>query len=169
VESDYSGRGLSFVEARQKVRALKEMPNAARLTFLSAVSDVDMRQLTYAELSELAANRISIANHSHTHPMFNYCTSTEINAEMEQSRSFFNVFQTGYFDVFAYPNGNFDKETEQALKKEGIRYAFLFDHKLNNLPVNPMRISRIRVNADHDLSEFKLRVSGLHRMLARVK
>jgi peptidoglycan/xylan/chitin deacetylase (PgdA/CDA1 family) len=169
IEKHYTGKGQSFAQARQQVTALKVMDNAARLSVLSSLEDVAAMQLTQPQLKELAAKGVSIANHSHTHPMFNRCTAAEISFEMQQSKLFFQEFNPGYFEVFAYPNGNFDAATEDTLMKAGIRYAFLFDHKLNSMTVNPMRISRIRVNTDHDLPEFRVRVSGFHRLIARVQ
>jgi poly-beta-1,6-N-acetyl-D-glucosamine N-deacetylase len=168
IEHHYNAKGDSYADARQTVRRLKSVSNRERLSTLSSFTDTEAIQLSRPQLETLVQNGVAIANHSHTHPMFDRCTSEELQMEMNNSRTFFDSFGSGHFDVFAYPNGNYDARSEDILKRAGVRFAFLFDHRLNNQAFDPMRISRIRVNADHDLAEFRVRVSGLHRLLARV-
>lgn len=105
-----------------------------------------------------------IANHSHTHPMFDQCNSDELKYELQKSTE---VLESMDYQakVFAYPNGNFDPTAEQELIKEGVKMAFLFAHKLNEKNINPLRIFRIRVDSDTNLKEFKVKVSGLHSFI----
>lgn len=167
VERSYTNEGKSYQEARKMIKKLKSIANKERLTFLSSINEAGDVQLSLQQLREFMKYNIGIANHTHTHPMLNFCTTAEIEYEMAESRSFFQTLGSGHFSVFAYPNGNFDLETESILKRSGIEFAFLFDHAINSLPVNPLRISRLRVNSDDDLAEFKVKVSGLHTLIKR--
>ena len=68
-------------------------------------------------------------------------------------------------DIFAYPNGNYDGRVEEVLVENKIAMTFLFDHKINNSNIHPLRISRIKVDSDNDLHEFKVKISGFHPFL----
>lgn len=165
VEIKESERGRSEKEINSIIRNLKTLSNKNRLKELNKYSLFNKSQLTRQDLKLLDDAGISIANHSHTHPMFNKCTEEEIYAELENSKEIFEQWVVGDFSVFAYPNGNWDKKTEKILKKSGIKMAFLFDHKINKEEINPFRISRLRVDSHSPLSEFKVKVSGLHTII----
>ncbi|MDR5590573.1 polysaccharide deacetylase family protein [Christiangramia sp. SM2212] len=148
---------------------LKDLPNIERENFLSELRDksekpsLRVKQLKSEELQIMNKSNLQIANHSHTHPMFDKCSVAELEKEMDQSMSFLKDLNL-YSDVFAYPNGNLDLTSEKVLQNQGIKLAFLFDHKLANL-YNPLRISRIRVDASLPIHEFKAKVSGLHSII----
>ncbi|MFD1096338.1 polysaccharide deacetylase family protein [Salegentibacter chungangensis] len=118
-------------------------------------------QLTTSDLEEMCNNRMTIANHSHTHPMFNNCTFEELDEELESSIS---ILEDLKFTsrAFAYPNGNFSDKAEKKLKEHGIKLAFLFDHKINRGHLNPLRISRLIVNDTTPIWKLKFILSGWH-------
>lgn len=153
----------------ETVWALKDVKNSERIDFIdnlrknSGKDNLIYQQLTSSDLFDLHTNNITISNHSHTHPMFDRCTSSEITEELDRSINFLKSQSLAPF-YFAYPNGNYDEDAERLLAKKNIKLAFLFDHKLSDLK-NPLRISRIRVNASSPISEFKVKVSGLHSFL----
>ncbi len=165
---------LGKVKGNEKVWALKKESNSARLDFTdqmrnnAKIEPLKQQQLSTRELIELQNNKITISNHSHSHPMFDQCDRNTLQQEMEQSIS---LLKKSNFDTlaFAYPNGNYSDLAEEILGQNGVKMAFLFDHKVNNKVINPLRISRIRVNAHADLAEFKAKVSGLHSFLYHIK
>jgi poly-beta-1,6-N-acetyl-D-glucosamine N-deacetylase len=155
--------------ANSKVWEVKKIPNAERVAYLEEIrkanqKKVTQRQLTLEELKLLHSKNITIANHSHTHPMFDKSTSEELDFEMKMTANFLIV--NGFeHELFAYPNGNYDLESEKILKKHSIKFAFLFDHLINVKKINPLRISRIRVNTEDNLNEFKTKVTGQHSLI----
>lgn len=165
---------LGKEKGNEKVWSLKNEPNTVRVDFLNQMREnitsepLKQRQLNGEELLELHHNKIVISNHSHTHPMFNQCDKATLQKEMEQS---ITVLKNNNLDTlaFAYPNGNYSDVAEEVLRQNGVKMAFLFDHKVNKSEINPLRISRIRVNAHADLAEFKAKVSGLHSFLYHIK
>ncbi len=161
VEMEYKKKGVDHAEARAKVKSLKEMKNAERVVELDAMEDFESRQVALDELTEMSQSGVMIANHSHTHPMFSKCESDEIIEELQQVKANFEQWGIGRYDVFAYPNGSWDKVSEEVMKKQGIKYAFLFDHQLIK-DFHPMRISRIRLDTDDSMAELKAKVFGLH-------
>ena len=169
IEEYFLDQGKTYNEAREKVNYLKQMPEAERRKYLSTIPTVDYRQLNDKELEELSENGIAIANHTHTHPMMDKCSNEEIEVELNMVQKIFKQFAFSYYKVFAYPNGNWDHRTENLIRSKGVSTAFLFDHKLNLGKIHPLRISRIAVNTDDALPEFKVKVSGLHSKILSLK
>ncbi|MCH4823802.1 polysaccharide deacetylase family protein [Gramella lutea] len=172
VEKAYERQGKLYSEARKQVDRLKKVPEEERREYLKSLPLINSGQLTSKQLIELNDNGIFIGNHTHTHPMINKCNEAQIMEEMNAAKSKFEDLDLSEnFSVFAYPNGNWEPNSENTLMEEGIEIAFLFDHQVNKdiTKINPMRISRIRVNADDDLSEFKVKVSGLHSRILNLR
>ncbi|MDT0644597.1 polysaccharide deacetylase family protein [Zunongwangia sp. F363] len=169
VEKVYEKQGRSYREARKKVNYLKNIPNQERIKYLSTLEKINGRQLTSAELNYMESRKMFIGNHTHTHPIINNCTAKEVKEELLCAKQLFEKWDLEGYPFFAYPNGNWDDESESSLKKNGIKLAFLFDHKVNKKIINPLRISRIRVDADTELNEFKVKVSGLHSKIMSLR
>lgn len=154
-------------EGIKRVRKIKKWKNRERKNYLNQLFQDSKKlplrypQLTTGELKEMKGSGITIANHSHTHPMFNQCTEEELEEEL--SKSITRLKSLNFTpEAFAYPNGNYSKVAEQKLKEHGIKLVFLFDHKINKGKINPLRISRLAVNDDTPLWKFKLILSGWH-------
>lgn len=149
-----------------QAKEMKLMPNAERLQAIEKLrrgkQRVQYRQLNVQELRLLEQSDIAIANHSHTHPMFDQLSAEEISAELDASVSALKTWGFRHADVFAFPNGNSSPEAEKILRDKGIRAAFLFDHKIASVRENPMRISRLSVGDDTPLWKFKMILSGWH-------
>lgn len=169
VEVVLQNEGKTYAEAREKVNKLKKVPETTRKKYLSNLEEVQSLQLKVQDLQSLSNDGIVIGNHTHTHPMVDQCTDEEIRKELKKTKEAFNKWKLTGYPFFAYPNGNWDEHSEKVLKEEGIELAFLFDHKVNKEKFNPLRISRIRVDADTELNEFKVKVSGLHPFLMSLK
>lgn len=159
----------SFKEIRKIINYLKAIKNSERLKRLDTYSPVEEEQLNTADLHLMKKNKMFVGNHSHTHPMFDQCTKSEIQKELDSSKQLFQKWDIQGFDTFAYPNGSWNKLSENILKENGIKLAFLFDHKINPIKINPLRISRIKTNADMPIPELKVKASGLHSLLWNFK
>ena len=162
--------GKSKQEIESLMNRLKGLRNVERVDEIKKYNFPAQKQLTSHDLRDLKAGKVFIANHSHTHPMFDKCSRNELREEFKMTSLKFREFQLeqGY-QFFAYPNGSWDNASEEVLQEMGIKMAFLFDHKLNEKIINPYRISRIRTNSDMSLDELKVKVSGLHSFLQKIK
>jgi peptidoglycan/xylan/chitin deacetylase (PgdA/CDA1 family) len=169
VEAVFKNKGKSYQEARQKIMLLKKKPNSERLKYLDSLEAVKCRQLTSDELHVLQNDKMFIGNHTHTHPMINNCTEFEIEQELEKVKTLFQKWNLEGYPIFAYPNGNWDAKSEKILVKNGVQLAFLFDHQINKKSIDPLRISRITVDSDTEINEFKVKVSGLHSKILSLK
>ena len=169
VEAVFKKQGKSYQEARQKIKLLKKMPNSERVKYLDSLAMVKGLQLTSDELHVLQKEKMFIGNHTHTHPMINNCTEHEIEQEMGKVKTLFEKWNLEGYPIFAYPNGNWDAKSEKILEKNGVQFAFLFDHQINKESIDPMHISRITVDSETELNEFKVKVSGLHSKILSLK
>lgn len=157
-------------EGNKKVWEVKEWKNQDRLIYLSSLrknrskASPLSRQLNTEEVLEMHNSGISIANHSHSHPMFNQCSGPEIEDEIEASTEVLESLGVES-KAFAYPNGNFSDLAENILVKYQFKLAFLFDHKINRGSVHPLRISRLVVNDTTPLWKLKFIMSGWHSRL----
>lgn len=165
VEEKEMKEGKTYRQAREMVRHLKKMPNAERLAQMKNYPKITKPQLSTADLEKLSHHGMYIGNHTHTHPMLDKCSPEEISEELRQSKKVFEQVKLPGFDVFAYPNGNNDSKTTEILKDFRVKLVFLFDHKINKKEIDPYNISRIRVDSDTRLTEFKTKVSGAHPFL----
>ncbi|MCY2686962.1 polysaccharide deacetylase family protein [Salinimicrobium sp. TH3] len=162
-------KGLSEKDILKLINESKALSNKDRIQLLEKYPATSQQQLTIDEVKELEKDRVFIGNHSHTHPMFDKLEKKDLINELEQAKNFFEKNDVGDYRVFAYPNGNLSEYTEALLQEKGIEMAFLFDHKVNEKKINPFRISRIAVDSDTPLTEFKTKVSGLHPLILKVK
>ncbi|MCX2745199.1 polysaccharide deacetylase family protein [Mangrovivirga sp. M17] len=156
---------------KNELNWLKSIPNIERLSFLETLKQnsskpiYKKKQLRVDQLLEMQDNGVIIANHSYSHPMFDQCTEDELREELSKTKDFFDRNNLNGFDIFAYPNGNYNDQAESILKEFGIKYAFLFDHKINGENHNPLRISRLSVNDSTPMAKFKFILSGWHSKL----
>lgn len=169
VRKKMKDEGVGEKEIALYMNNLKKISNKERIEKLKEFGTLAKKQLTNHDLKLLITNNIFIGNHSHTHPMIDKCTEEEISEEMENIKSKFEEWGLEGYPYFAYPNGNFTVEAENTLVSKDIEMAFLFDHKINDKRIDPMRISRITVDSDTEINEFKVKVSGLHSRILNIR
>jgi poly-beta-1,6-N-acetyl-D-glucosamine N-deacetylase len=165
-----------YSEDEKAVGQAKLMDNFRRLALLESLrlkhreALITYPQLTWDELRLLEQNNIAIANHSHTHPMFDKISEQQMREEIGLSSELLRSKGFLFHTVFAYPNGNHNLLTEAVLREKGIQCAFLFDHRINNSIGNALRISRLSVNDNTSVSKLKFILSGWHsRLLPLIK
>lgn len=159
----------------KQIGYFKALSNKKRLSILNTICTESEKptlqsvQLTSEQLKVLDANNILIANHSHTHPMFDQCSQEELEEEMLKSDAFMEFHGLSGRYYFAYPNGNWSAMAENVLHKMRFRLVFLFDHKVNSKKINPLRISRLSVDYNTSIPKLKIILSGFHSFLLKYK
>lgn len=150
------------------VRYLKHVPNQQRLEVLDELRATSLEpaqpypHLTVDELRLLDRSGVTIGNHSLTHPMLDKCSSEVIDWELTESRRMLEGWLDRPVRAVAYPNGNIDETVIAAARRSGHELGFLFDHRLAKRQMaDPLRISRVRVDATASLDRFKGIASGL--------
>jgi peptidoglycan/xylan/chitin deacetylase (PgdA/CDA1 family) len=151
------------------VRALKEVRDERRLRLIENLRrqrpEVRLRRrhLRGTDLALLERGGIAVGNHSLTHPCLGRCSDSQVREEIEGAHGILRSALGHHPDAFAYPDGDWDPRAGERLRGLGYRAGFLFDHRSSTIPVeDPLRISRLRVNAGTSMDRFRTILSGLH-------
>jgi len=168
--------GWPQLDADVVVHRLKRETQERRLTALEELrqtatssSNQAARCLSAVELRTLDAEGIAIENHTLTHPSLDQCDADTIVQEIEQAHTQLAGILGHEPVAFAYPGGYYAHRARAVLESLGYRAAFLFDHRLNPLPIaDPLRISRVRIDAGAPVDRLAVILSGLHPALLHV-
>lgn len=176
VESDEPFWWDTARRAGLSVNELKGLPDHTRRSLIrerGLRTDHEARrrnQLSAEEISGWTSAGNTIANHSWDHPILTMCTPDAQVEQIVKAHDWLEKRNLGSLRVFAYPNGDWSPVAESVLRDLDYSAALLFDHRIARVGQG-LRTSRIRVNADDDLSTFIARVSGwhpgLHHLLSR--
>lgn len=154
------------------VRRLKAVGDGERLAVLAELRRTarspapPMPQLRRDELALLEAGGVAVENHTFSHPCLPRCDDGKATVEVHRAHRTLRDVLGREPRAFAYPNGDWDRRSEVALRDAGYALAFLFDHRINRPePAHPLRLSRVRVNSGTGLDRFATIVSGLHPAL----
>ena len=164
----------SPAEKHAMVWEAKSWKNAERLAYLeelrhrSTKAPLRREQLTWENLAEMCEHRITIANHTHDHPMLDRLSDVQARQTIRTAKE--ELDQRGFDGrYFAYPNGNSSRDTINALKEEGIRLAFLFDHQLTSVGTDPLKISRLSMNTANPIWKTRFILSGHHSRYLNIR
>lgn len=167
--------GYEAMTAPQLVRHLKQVPDDERLRAIEELERSAGRppsprpQLKYEELATLRSGGIAVGNHTQSHPCLNRCGSETISGEIRRAHTSLAEILGEPPRWFAYPNGDWDASAESILADLGYRLGFLFDHRMADSLVHPLRISRLRVNDGTAPDRFEIILSGLHPSIHRAR
>lgn len=165
--------GLGELGPDDLVRALKPLPDDRRLEALEQLRGTAPRsarrvwQLDRADLRLLESSGVAVGNHSMTHPCLSRCSDSKIEDEVQGAYDVLTSALGHEPEAFAYPDGDRDPRVQAAVSAAGHEVAFLFDHRMNPAPPDPLNVSRLRVNSDTSLDRFRTIVSGLHPAVHR--
>ena len=158
------------------VRRLKTLPDPDRRRSLAEMRVSASRpaprqpQLSPEDLLRLRDAGVRIGNHTLSHPCLDRCDGPTVRTEVAAAHLALTRWLGEAPTAFAYPNGNFDARTCGVLRELGYRLGFLFDHRHEALlPADPLRISRLRVNASTSPHRFDTILSGLHPAVHRLR
>jgi len=165
--------GWKASDADALVRRLKRETQERRLSALEELrqgvigeAEHSVRGLSAADLRALDAEGIAVENHTLTHPSLDRCDPKTIVGEIQQAHSLLADVLGREPVAFAYPGGYYAEQARAVLESLDYRAAFLFDHRLNRLPLkDSLRISRVRIDADASVDRLAVIMSGLHPAL----
>ena len=99
-------------------------------------------------LRALAAEGLTLAPHTRTHPMMNRVTLDEACAEAVQSREDLEREVGSVPPIFAYPSGGFTDDVSRGLQHAGFEVAFTTERGVNALRrADPMQLRRTNVSS----------------------
>ncbi len=179
-------RDLAGPAARAAVRTemlahLKAVPDARREQAMGELRDAlevaAPRPATplfmgWEEVSELVAHGVECQPHTVDHPILTRVDEDRARAEVAGSAREAAARTGRPSRAFAYPNGDYDDTTLDALRAAGISMAFTM--RLGPCPAHavrsaPLEIPRVPLEARDTWDMFRLKVSGALSSVFRVR
>ena len=134
-----------------------------------AGTPIEPRQASLTDLRSWVDDGFEVGNHTWDHPCLDRCTPGEQRRQVREAHEWLDSNLQANIRSFAYPNGNWARETEEELRRLGYRAALGFDHHLCSRRANPLRLSRLRVDADRPVARLRAILSGLHPALLSLR
>jgi peptidoglycan/xylan/chitin deacetylase (PgdA/CDA1 family) len=151
------------------VTELKSVPDPHRravaadaLERLHAAGVGAPRQLSPEELARWTASGHEVGNHTWDHPCLDRCTPEEQRRQVLDAHEWLAGLLGSAPTLFAYPNGDWTPTVEAVLAGAGYAVAGMFDHHLVGRRPEPLRLSRLRLDAAAPPARFRAIVGGTH-------
>ncbi|TPK50687.1 hypothetical protein FJ945_12370 [Mesorhizobium sp. B2-4-9] len=143
---------LKPLRVHERRRALQQL---ARWAGTDASPRRRDRAMTHSELRHLAdTDGVSIGAHTCTHPSLPLLKRDSLEREISASRQQCEEITGRRVAGFAYPFGDFDDSTAEAVRSAGMDYAVTTLPREAGLRVDPFRLPRVTV-ADWGEREFR--------------
>ena len=159
---DEAARHKAFRRLRSLVKAT---PHDRAMAIVDAVCidlglpDAPAGVLGWGALRSLAAEGVTIAPHSRTHPLLTRVSADVLTAEVDGSRVDLERELGRVPPVFAYPAGAHDDIVVEAVSALGFELAFTIVRGLNDLRrPDPVRLRRINVGSGTTLGALRLQL-----------
>lgn len=157
------------VEPSELEAELKRCPDRTRRRIVASLQErlaigptpsLVRRQATRTQLLDWLAAGHQIGNHSWDHPCLDHCDDREQERQVVAAHDWLESVTGDQVTSFAYPNGNWAAATEKTLIRLGYRTAVGFDHRIARQCDDPLRLSRLRLDADAQPARVRAVVSG---------
>lgn len=148
---------------------LKSLPHAESERQLQEIVDaggvtdpVDNGVLSWSALRKLNSHGVTLAPHTHTHPMLNRLPPEQIRAELFDSRA--RLSQELGDDVppaLAFPAGGFNQDVTSAMAETGYQLGFTTQRGVNSTGLDsPLQLKRINVGGNTTLGLLRLQLTN---------
>jgi peptidoglycan/xylan/chitin deacetylase (PgdA/CDA1 family) len=160
-----------------EVARLKGVPNAERIARTEEVAnqlreergaDLSRRQLSSEKLQQWLEAGGDVGNHTWDHPIMDRCEPEEQERQIRTAHDWIMDRVRPARLLYAHPNGNAVAHSDSVLAALGYDLSVMFDHRIASVRTRT-RLSRLRTNADSDLTRFRAIVSGVHPTVHRLR
>jgi peptidoglycan/xylan/chitin deacetylase (PgdA/CDA1 family) len=144
----------------------------AEMTAMMADAGIVLRhrQVSTEELQRYVRHGGTIGNHTWDHPCLNHCDVEEQQHQVIEAHQWLRERFPSQPPLFAYPNGNWARPTQQTLAELGYQLAVLFDHRLANPRWQaPLRLSRLMTNPELTVARYRAILGGVHPLVNRIR
>ena len=148
---------------------LKTLPHCeaqhllSEITKAGGVADpVSNNVLGWSALRQLDREGVTLAPHTHTHPMLNQLPTAEIRRELSTSCDILKA-ETGHriLRTLAYPAGGVTEDVVAAMATEGFDLGFTTRPGVNHQSfLNPYRLRRINVGSRTSLGLLRIQLAN---------
>lgn len=165
----------SVTKRRRFLREVKEdlkgMPHAEFETTMRHITESagvpcpsHNNVLSWDELRRLAAEGVTLAPHTHTHPMLNQLSQDEIARELRTSCEVLQREISEVSQTLAYPAGGVNEQVVGTVRQEGFKLAFTTRRGVNDQCFDdPFRLRRINVGAATNPGLLRLQLADWGR------
>jgi peptidoglycan/xylan/chitin deacetylase (PgdA/CDA1 family) len=171
------GWALPDVEFSNVVSHLKSVPDRSRReavegaeAFLAAHAvPLGQDPASLEQLMRWCESGMELGNHTWDHPCLDCCSPDEQRRQILDADAWlerFGAFAT--VRLFAYPNGDWTQDADDALREGAYDVCLLFDHRISPAQdLDPRRISRLRVDSSAPTRRWRAIASGGHSLMYR--
>lgn len=119
-------------------------------------------------LRRLSHAGLSLAPHTHTHPMLDRLPLAEVRTEIRESVAALEREIGTFAPVLAYPGGHFSEQVTAIVREEGIEFAFTTRRGANEVGVtDPFQLRRINIGYRCTLPLLQIQLALSPRTLDR--
>ena len=162
----------SALDARRANAELKRLRNEEKEQRIAAIArDVgvtlpalppaDCGAITWEQAREMTGAGIEIGSHTVTHPILTQLDRSQLEYELQQSRSRLEHVLDREVALFCYPNGDYDARVRGAVERAGYRIAVTTEGGLNDRATDPLALRRI--HTEGDITHFVQSTSGFEQ------
>ncbi|HEV7665715.1 MAG TPA: polysaccharide deacetylase family protein [Chloroflexota bacterium] len=141
-----SGRAETFSNVIAQLKALQPAARDSALTELAERLGVQPQAtkavLSWSELRQLQSDGATIAAHSQTHQLLDQISGAALTQEVQGCRDDLVRELGTCAPLFAYPNGNVNAQTVQALRSAGFQVGFTTVHGWNRVATTDRYLMR---------------------------
>jgi peptidoglycan/xylan/chitin deacetylase (PgdA/CDA1 family) len=171
---DESSRLATFRRLRALVKATahdRAMAMVDDWCAMLGLPDAPSSVLDWTALRALAAEGVTIAAHSRTHPLLTRLDTDALPDEIGGSRDDLERELGSVPTAFAYPSGDHDEAVVSATGRLGFEMAFTTERGLVDLRhVEPLRLRRINVGGATSIAALRLQlIRGIGAPLAAIE
>ncbi|GAB5443913.1 MAG: polysaccharide deacetylase family protein [Fuerstiella sp.] len=156
---------------RQLKERLKQLPHDRFQILLSRIvqaADVPdpahNNVLGWPELKRLHTEGLTLAPHTHTHPMLNQLPDAQIREEVDQSLDTLRTQLGSVCPALAYPAGGVSDSAVRECEAAGIKVAFTTARGVNHHSLQqPLRLKRINVGGRTSNALLRLQLANWGR------
>lgn len=134
-------KSFSVNDIESLIAALKALSPEA-----SNDGEAERMTMSWNEVKKMSGDGITFGSHTCTHILMDKAAPDEIEVELKASKKIIEEQLKSKVLSFAYPNGDYNKESLKAVKEAGYRAAFTTQYGLNTSATPLLELKRIRID-----------------------
>lgn len=150
-----------------ELESLKKLPNKERLKLLKHKYGFE-NDKSFNEIQALTKNHLNaltkfvqIGSHTKFHPILTTCEREEMVDEISGSKSTIERLTNSPCYHFCYPNGDYNNEVVEIVKKSGYKSARTIDVGWNNIKTDPFKLKIVGISDDSSLPKLVAQLTGI--------
>ena len=157
---------INKLEKFDTEKKLKEMNqgNELSISFKYKVNNIfdnelqPIMMMSWEEVIKLNTSGFLIGAHTVSHKILSFLNLNDQKFEIEESILKLNNKIGEKTNMFAYPNGLFNKDSLELMKNNNVEYAFTTNPGINLQSQNKLKIKRIGINASDSIAIVLLKM-----------